>query len=78
MWSWPPMVTVICCSGRSARTIFLMLMPVRSWSRRETASAVNTMVRWASIASRVRWNIGRARRSVLDIRNDCSTCHRSW
>ena len=43
-----------------------------------TARAVNTMVRCASMASRVRWNIGRACRSVLDIRNECSTCQRSW
>ena len=41
------------------------------------ARAANTIVRWASIASRVWWNIGRARRSVLDIRKDCSTCHSS-
>lgn len=48
---------------------------MRFWTSRLMASAVNTMVRWASIASLVRANIGRARRSVLDIRNDCSTCH---
>ena len=42
------MVMVICWIGRSARTIFLMLMPVWSWSRREMARAANTMLRWAS------------------------------
>ncbi|MBB3666187.1 transposase-like protein [Prauserella sediminis] len=26
----------------------------------------------------VRWKIDGARRSVLDIRKDCPTCHRSW
>src|SRR5690606_41389688 len=48
--------------------------PVRFWVSRATASAVNTTGRWASIASRVWWKIGRARRSVFDIRKDCSTC----
>jgi hypothetical protein len=33
---------------------------------------VNTMVRCASIASRVRANRGLAARSVLDMRKDCS------
>src|SRR4051794_3761536 len=50
--------------------------PVRACRSRETANAVKTMVRWASIASRVRANMGRARRSDLVIRKDCSTCHR--
>ena len=52
--------------------------PVRDWMAWETASAANTMVRWASIASRIRLNMGRASRSLLDIRNDFSTCQRSW
>lgn len=34
---------------------------------------MKTIVRWASIASLVCLNMGRARRSVLDIRNDSST-----
>ena len=55
-----------------------MARPLRSWIQCATARAVNTMVRCASIASRVRWNIGRASRSVLDIRNERSTCQRSW
>ena len=42
--------------------------PVRDWMAWETASAANTMVRWASIASRIRLNMGRASRSLLDIR----------
>ena len=52
--------------------------PVRSWVSRATARAVNTMVRCASIASRLRANMGRAARSVLHILKDCSTCQRSW
>ena len=52
--------------------------PVRVWTSRLTASAVNTMVRWASMASRVRANIGLAARSDFDIRKDASTCQRSW
>jgi hypothetical protein len=60
-------------SGRSAWTIFLMLTPVRACASRETASAANTMVRWASMLSRIRWNIGRAARSDLAIRKDRST-----
>ena len=55
-----------------------MARPVRYWMLWATAGAVITMVRWASIASRVRWNIGRARRSLFDIRSERSTRHRSW
>jgi len=55
-----------------------MARPVRYWMLWATAGAVITMVRWASIASRVRWSYGRARRSLLDIRNERSTLHRSW
>jgi hypothetical protein len=29
--SWPTMRTVICCSGRRVRMVFLMLSPVASW-----------------------------------------------
>jgi hypothetical protein len=39
------LLTVICCSGRSARTIFLMLSPVVSCRGRATARAVMTTVR---------------------------------
>jgi hypothetical protein len=37
-----------------------MARPVRFWASRATARAVNTMVRWASIASFVRTNMGYA------------------
>ena len=56
----------------------LFASPVLFWAVRERASALNTIVRCASIASLVRWNMGLARRSVLLIRKDCSTCHSSW
>ena len=52
--------------------------PVRSWMVRVTASAANTMVRWASMASRLRAKNGRAAKSDFVILKDCSTCHRSW
>jgi hypothetical protein len=65
-------------SGRSWRITLRMARPVRFWVSRATARAVNTMVRCASIASRVRTNTGRAARSVLLILKDCFTCHRSW
>ena len=65
-------------SGRSWRITLRMARPVRLWVSRATARAVNTMVRCASIASRLRTNMGRAARSVLLILKDCSTCHRSW
>ena len=70
---WLPRLMVAVRNGRSVWTIFLMLTPVRAWASRETASAANTMVRWASMLSRMRWNIGRAARSDLAIRNDRST-----
>lgn len=73
---WPLMVT--CRSGSRVWMIFLMLQPVLAWRSRAIASTVNTIVRWASIASRRQWKIRRAARSLLDIRNDCSTCQRSW
>src|SRR5699024_12246203 len=38
-------------SGRRARTTARMLRPVRAWTRRATANAVNTMVRCASMLS---------------------------
>ena len=57
---WRPRLTVADRRGRRVWMIFLMLTPVRVCASRETARAVNTMVRWASIASRVRANIGRA------------------
>ena len=56
-------------SGRSWRTTLRMVKPVRFWTSRDTARAVKTMVRCASIASRFRANSGRALRYVLDIRN---------
>jgi hypothetical protein len=34
------------------RTMFRVVSPVRFWVSRATASAVNTTVRWASIAER--------------------------
>ena len=41
-------------SGRSCLITLAMDRPVRSWMLCATARAVNTMVRWASMASRVR------------------------
>ena len=35
-------------------------------------------VRFYRVAGAVDWNMGLARRSVLLIRKDCSTCQRSW
>src|SRR3954452_3430052 len=78
VWTAPLIAMVAERRVRSWRTRLRMARPVRFWDSRATARAVNTMVRWASIASFVLANMGRARRSVLDIRNDCSTCHRSW
>jgi len=49
-------------------TNFLMDQPVVSSIQRATARAANTIVRWASIESRVRWKIGRAAKSDLAIR----------
>ena len=72
------MVMVALRSGRSCLTTLPMDRPVRAWMQRATARAVNTMVRCASMASRTRLCIGRARRSVFDMRKDFSTCHRSW
>ena len=42
-------------SGRSVFTILLIDRPVRAWASQETASAANTIVRWASMLSRSRW-----------------------
>ena len=70
---WRPRLMVADRSGRRVWTIFLMLTPVRSWASRETARAANTTVRWASMLSRIRWNMGRAARSDLAIRKDRST-----
>lgn len=45
----------------------------------EVRYGVESVRSWgASIASWVRWNMGGAARSVLDMRNDFSTCQRSW
>src|SRR6476619_6063831 len=54
-------------SGRSCLMTLAMARPLRSWIQCATAKSVNTMVRCASIASRVRWSIGRASRSVSAI-----------
>lgn len=48
--------------------ILRVLNPVTAWKCLAVARAVNTMVRWASVESRVRWNMGLACRSVLLIR----------
>ena len=64
---WSPMRMVTWRRGRRVWMIFFRLTPERSWRSRAIARAANTMVRWASIASRVWWKIGRAARSVLDI-----------
>ena len=45
-----------------------MVQPVWCSIQRLTASAARTMVRWASIESRLRWQAGRACRSFLAIR----------
>ena len=78
VWVAPSMVMVADRSGRSCLMTLAMARPLRSWMQCATARAVNTMVRWASMASRVRWNMGRAARSVLDMRNERWTFHRSW
>jgi len=44
--------------------------PVRDWMAWEIASAVNTMVRCASTASRMLFNMALASRLVLDIRQE--------
>ena len=74
----PLMTMVADRSGRSCLMTLAMARPVRSWMQCATARAVNTMVRCASIgvAGAVEHRPGR--RSVLDIRNERSTCHRSW
>lgn len=64
--------------GRSWLMTLAMARAVRSWMLWATARAVTTIVRWALMASQVRWNIGRARRSLLDIRNERSIRHNSW
>ena len=53
-------VMVTCCRGRRVVMIFFRLRPLLAWRSRAIASAANTTVRWASIASRVWWKIGRA------------------
>jgi hypothetical protein len=40
--------------------------------------AAKTMARWASMESRLRWQLGRARRPDLDIRNDFPVFQSSW
>jgi len=53
---------------RAVLTNLRMDQPAWRSIRRLTARAAKTMVRWASIESRVRWKTGRARRSLLAIR----------
>ena len=65
------------CSGRSCLMMLAMAKPLRSCMQCATARAVNKIARWALIASRVRWNMGRTRRSVCDSRIDSSTTGRS-
>ena len=78
VWLVPLMAMVALRSGRSCLTTLAMARPVLSWMACATARAVNTMVRCASIDSR-RWaKMGRAARSVLDIRKERSTCQSSW
>ena len=62
MW-WPLRLMVTSWRGLRVRMMRLMLIPVASWRWRATARAVMTTVRWASMASRVRWKTGRALRS---------------
>lgn len=69
----PVAVMVAERSGLSRR----MARPERARISQETTRAVKTIVRWASIASRARTNIGRAAGSVLDTRNEASTCQSS-
>jgi len=57
---------------------FLIDQPVWRSSQWLTARAAITMVRWASMESHLWWSIGRARRSVLDIRKLFSICHSWW
>lgn len=70
VWLVALMARVAERSGRSWRTRLRMARPVRFWISRETARAVKTMVRWASIASRFLANSGLALRSVLDLSCD--------
>jgi len=56
-------------NGRNVFRIVLIETPVRCWASREIARAANTIVRWASMESRVRWKNGRASRY---------DSHRSW
>lgn len=56
-----PLISVV--AGRNSLTTLPIASPLRSCTNRETANAANTTVRCASIASLVRWKIGRARRS---------------
>lgn len=49
--------------------------PESFWTVLEMARAVNIIVRCASIASQVRWNMGLARRSALLIRKDLVRDH---
>src|SRR5690348_8652140 len=54
-----PLISMVADrSGFSRRRNLRIDRPDRSWTLRDTASAVNTMVRWASIASRVRAKMG--------------------
>ena len=62
---WPLRLMTTSCRPCSSRTILAMLIPVVSWRYRATARAAITIVRWASMASRVWWKTGRARRSCL-------------
>ena len=73
VWMAPLISMVAERSGRRVLRTRRIDWPVRFCTVREMASAVNTMVRCASMASRVRANMGLAARSVLDIRKDCSS-----
>src|ERR1700722_20573395 len=72
-WTAPLTAMVAERRGRSWRMTLRMASLVRFCVSRATARAVNTMVRCASIASRLRTNMGRAARSVLLILKDCHT-----
>lgn len=59
-WVWSPAWSSADWIVRSVVIIRFKLSQVSSCMNRAMASAVNTMVRWASPKSRWRWNVGLA------------------
>ena len=75
---WHPAWIWIVRQRRAVVTIFLTDQLVCAAIPRLTVGAANTMVRWASMESRLRWQLGRACRSLFDMRNGFSISKSWW